>query len=148
MSGAADANQSILSRRNFLAAAAAAGVRSVTGASPLRAADAAPPTAGNPAGADAAAARAGNPVDSASGTPIRWGIIGTGTRGAGTHIPHAAGTRSRGREDGTHLLDGTTALGGSRSASVPLRRRRPAGRRDEPVQAFSAVPSGTEPSAR
>src|SRR5688500_10514721 len=65
---------STLSRRHFMATAAAAGAAGfalasgVTPVTPARAADAAAPSNGGAA-------------------TLRWGIIGTGTRGALTHIP-------------------------------------------------------------
>src|SRR5215213_9468833 len=63
-------NSSTLSRRHFMATAAAgaAGFALAGGATRARAADAPAPAPG-------------------SAVTLRWGIIGTGTRGAFTHIP-------------------------------------------------------------
>ena len=67
-------NDSPLSRRNFLAAAAVAG--GLTLARGIGSAQA----------ADAPAAAGGGTSESGP-TVLRWGIIGTGTRGGGTHVP-------------------------------------------------------------
>src|SRR5215831_19171882 len=51
-------------------------------------------------------------------------ISGRARIGAGTHIPHAWGSRAV-EADGTHLFDGDQSPGGCRSTSFPVRRRQP-----------------------